>query len=130
MSRCLRFDHELIAQLASLGDVAHVVSPCHGHTRWASAESRTLICTDLVINVTDEPSWLTRMLYLSIGVWRKLGPATVWRRRTTDIQSAWSSYKRVLDAGFDRVLMAHGDPIEEAGAARVREALRWASEGA
>lgn len=184
----VEFDQELIDQLSSLGDVAHVVSPSHGHTRWASdakqlfpsatlwgapdlpaamphipfdreltaedvpwsaslgtfllegtpknnevvfihQQSRTLICTDLVINVLTEPSWLTRMLYRSIGVWRELGPATVWRKRTKDVERAWRSYERVLDAGFDKVLMAHGDPIEEAGAVRVRAALQWASRG-
>lgn len=181
----VELDAELLAALAALGEVAHIVAPCHGHTRWAAdakthspsatlwgapglpdtlpklpfdselsaaapwastldtfvldgtpknnevvlvhRPSRTLICTDLVLNITEEPSWLTRALYRSIGVYQHLGPASLWRKRTTDRPAARASYDRVLAADFDQVLMAHGDPITDNATTRMHAALEWAS---
>jgi len=85
--------------------------------------TRTLICCDLVINVHDEPNWMARMLYRALGVWRKPGPARYWRWKTKDREAAQASYERIVGWKPRRIVMAHGDIVEDDATAWLARAL-------
>jgi hypothetical protein len=86
--------------------------------------SRTLVCADMVVNVTSEPSWLTRQLYRALGVWRRPGPTRYWRFMTRDRAAAAAALDRVLACNPTRVVMAHGDIVDKDAVAWLRTALR------
>jgi hypothetical protein len=86
--------------------------------------TRTLICADMVVNVTSEPSWLSRQLYRALGVWGRPGPTRYWRFMTRDGAAAGAALDRVLACNPTRVVMAHGDIVDENALAWLRTALR------
>jgi hypothetical protein len=88
--------------------------------------SRTLVCADMVINVTSEPSWLSRQLYRALGVWQRPGPTRYWRFATRDHAAAAAALDRVLACNPTRIVMAHGDIVDEDATAWLRTALRRA----
>jgi hypothetical protein len=85
--------------------------------------SRSLICTDLLFNIRDETSALTRVFYRSLGAWQRFGTNRVWRWMRKDRAALAASLERVLAWDVRRVVMAHGDPIDIAGSAALGEAL-------
>ena len=85
--------------------------------------SRSLLCCDLVINVHEEPNWPARVLYRALGVWRKPGPTRYWRWKTKDREAARRSYGRIVDWAPRRVIMAHGDIVDEDATAWIAKAL-------
>ena len=85
--------------------------------------TRSLICCDLVINVHDEPNWMARTLYRALGVWRKPGPTRYWRWKTKDAEAARASYERIVAWEPRRVIMAHGDIVEDDATAWLARAL-------
>jgi hypothetical protein len=85
--------------------------------------SRTLICTDLLFNIRDEPSAVTRVFYRWLGVWQRFGTNRVWRWMAKDRVELGASFDRVLAWDVRRVVMAHGDPIDIAGSAELASAL-------
>lgn len=87
--------------------------------------TRTLICTDFVLHVVEEPSFLTRQLYKAIAAYGGVAQNRLWRRRTTDRAASRAAVDDVLAWGFTRVVMAHGDVIEEDALERIREATAW-----
>lgn len=86
--------------------------------------SRTLVCADMVINVTSEPSWLSRQLYRALGVWQRPGPTRYWRFATRDPAAAATAVDRVLACNPMRIVMAHGEIVDEDATAWLRTALR------
>jgi hypothetical protein len=88
------------------------------------AASRTLICTDLLFNIRDEPSAVTRLLvYRAFGMYRRFGTNRLWRWKTRDRAALAASLDRVVAWDVRRVVMAHGDPVDVAGSAALGEAL-------
>ena len=85
--------------------------------------SRTLICTDLLFNIRDEPSAVTRVFYRWLGVWQRFGTNRIWRWKTKDRAALGASFDRVLAWDVRRVVMAHGDPLDIAGSAELASAL-------
>jgi len=85
--------------------------------------SRTLICTDLLFNIRDEPSAVTRLFYRWLGVWQRFGTNWIWRWQTKDRAALCTSLDRILAWDVRRVVMAHGDPIDIAGSAELAGAL-------
>jgi hypothetical protein len=85
--------------------------------------SRTLICTDLVFNIRDESSALTRFFYRLFGMWKRFGPNRLWRWLAKDRAALAASIERMLAWDIRRVVMAHGDPMELDGPAPLRVAL-------
>ena len=85
--------------------------------------SRTLICTDLLFNIRDEPSAVTRLFYRSLGVWQRFGTNRLWRWKTKDRGALGASIDRMVAWDVRRVVMAHGDPIDVVGSAELAGAL-------
>ena len=110
-------DHES-AWAAELEPLRLRAIPAIDEVVFLHVATRTVICCDLVINVHDEPSWLTRHFYRALGVWRRPGPTRYWRWKTKDPQAARDAYDRIVGWQPRRVIMAHGDIVD-------RDAARW-----
>lgn len=85
--------------------------------------SETAIVCDLVINVHEEPNWVARQLYRALGVWRRPGRTRYWKWRTKDVDVARRAYEHILDWKPQRVIMAHGEIVENDAAMWLRRAL-------
>lgn len=86
--------------------------------------SGTLITTDLVFNVQAPRGWATRLALRSFGTLGQLGQSRLWHWwYAQDRAAVRASLARILEWDFERVLMAHGDPIETDARRRLRAAF-------
>lgn len=99
--------------------------------RWASEvvflhrASRTLLLTDLLFNIRHAHGRFTRFVLRSMGAWGKLAQSKMWRITTRDRAAATSSVRRVLQWDFDRILLAHGDPVETDAKVALARQVSW-----
>ncbi|RAL20310.1 hypothetical protein DL240_17155 [Lujinxingia litoralis] len=85
--------------------------------------SRTLILTDLCFHFPSHPHWWTRQfMRLNSGLGR-FGPTRVLRSAIADKAAFAASLPGVLEWDFERVIMAHGEPLSEGGHARFQQAF-------
>ena len=87
----------------------------------------TLILTDLLFQIRYPVNARTKAILWMAGVNKgKLAQSRLWRFITRDRAAAGRSVERMLAWDFERVVLAHGDFVEGAGAReRTREALWW-----
>jgi hypothetical protein len=88
---------------------------------WAS---RSLVVTDLVFHVLQPRGFLAHLFLWLGGCHRRLGASRVWRLQVKDRAALRSSLERVLALPFERLVMAHGEIIQDAARSRLEEALR------
>ncbi len=87
-------------------------------------ESRTLICCDALLNLSTHPSMSTR-------VWARLmgnrAPGFGWPERfmVRDRAVARRQVDRILAWDIDKIVLAHGAPVERDGREVVRRAYAW-----
>ncbi len=74
--------------------------------------SRTLLNTDMMHNMHNDPSWWSRFVWKRLGAYGRFGPSKMERRWTKDHAGLKQSLERVLDWDFNRVTVAHGDVFE------------------
>lgn len=125
-ARVLRPD-DLVAGASFAGMRAKTIAgaPKFDETVFLHEPSRTLIVTDLFLHVHEHPRWLTRMAFRMLGAYRRPQQGVFWRLRTTDRAAARASLEEVLGWDFDRVLMAHGEPLTERPKEVMRRACAW-----
>lgn len=87
--------------------------------------SRSLLVSDLVFNVRTGASALMSMVLWINGAHQKLAQSRVWRFAIKDRTAAAASASRLLDWDFERVVVGHGDVVEDDARARMRDALAW-----
>lgn len=79
--------------------------------------TRTLILVDLIENITDETegvSWTLKLWWkLVFRMWNNPKPAPEYQLGWKDKKAASKSLKRILDWDFERIIISHGDLIEE-----------------
>jgi hypothetical protein len=86
--------------------------------------SRTLILTDLAFNV-HEANFLTR-LYLRIGdCLGRLKTTLIMRLAVRDKAAARASLERLCEWDFGRIVVSHGEVLEDGGPAALRAAFEW-----
>jgi hypothetical protein len=82
----------------------------HKHTQ-------TLILVDLIENITDATkgvNWTLKLWWkLIFRMWNNPKPAPEYQLGWQDKQAAAKSLQRILSWDFDRIIIAHGDLIEE-----------------
>jgi hypothetical protein len=84
-----------------------------------------VISSDLAENFATSDHWPTRM-YLKVGgVHGKVGWSRLLRFVYRDHAAARRSVDALLAHDFDRVIVAHGDPITRDGKDAVRETFRF-----
>ena len=82
--------------------------------------TRTLLLTDLAFNVKPGPRNRARIFHWLVGATGRFGPHRILRAAIRDREAARGSLATILAWDFDRVIVAHGDVLEQDG----REALR------
>jgi hypothetical protein len=87
--------------------------------------SGTLLSADLIENFQSADDWWTHF-YLKIGgIYGKIGLSRMLRLAFRDRKRARRSIDQVLDWDFDRIVLAHGEPIGSNGVEALREAYTW-----
>ncbi len=78
--------------------------------------TKTLILTDVVENFTDTTShtnWALKLWFKWVfRMWNTPKPAPEYQLGWNDKEAARASLRRILEWDFERVIVAHGDPIE------------------
>lgn len=87
--------------------------------------SRSLVVTDLVFNVHRCDSFGMRCFLRLVGAWNKTAQSRVWRFLVKDRRQAATSVSSILSWDYERVVVAHGDVIEDDAHQRMRQALSW-----
>jgi hypothetical protein len=91
------------------------------------APSRTLITADLVFNFGyDEPLWAELLLRVAIGSEHHPGMSRPFKAAIKDEAAFKSSMASMLAWDFDRVIVAHGEPIATGAKEKVAAMLRAA----
>lgn len=88
--------------------------------------SRTLVSADISFNIREVDGWFDRTMLKLAGAYGRFGPSTLFR--TWYLQDG-PAFKGSLEAlgqlDFDRILLAHGRPVESGGKAALREAYAF-----
>ena len=87
--------------------------------------SRTLILTDLALNIRHTPSRLARWYFRINGAYGHLGQSRLIRLLTRDRQAARRSVERMLQWDIERILMAHGEPVTDGGKEALKMLFGW-----
>lgn len=87
--------------------------------------SRSLVVSDLLFNVHRSDSFGMRMFLRCVGAWQKPAQSRMWRWFTKNRAAAQQGVVKVLGWDFERIVMAHGDPIEKDAPTTLRSALPW-----
>ncbi|HVH41921.1 MAG TPA: DUF4336 domain-containing protein [Labilithrix sp.] len=87
--------------------------------------SRSLLVTDLVFNVHECRSFLMRFFLRIGGTWKKTAQSLEWRFLVKDRPAAAQSASEVLTWDFERVVVGHGEVVEDDARERARRALAW-----
>jgi hypothetical protein len=85
--------------------------------------SRTLILTDLVFNVPKGRTWGIPLVFHLMGAGGRFGPHRFIRWMIRDQQAARESLGLIMRWDFDRVILAHGDVLENGGRQKLRDAF-------
>jgi hypothetical protein len=87
--------------------------------------TKTLVITDLAFNILDYKGVMAGLVFRLAGTHRRFGQSRLLRSMVRDRQAAAASAERVLRWDFERVVMAHGEIIEQDAHARMSEVLGW-----
>ena len=98
-------------------------APAIDETVFFHEASASLLCTDMLFNVTRPSTFGTRFFLSCVGCNGRFGQSRVWRVLGKDTALLAKRTRRVFDFPFERVVMGHGDVVSEDAYARTREAL-------
>jgi hypothetical protein len=86
--------------------------------------SSSLLVTDLVFQVLRTSSWVTPWVLRLTGTWGRYAHSRLWGWSVKDKAAAARSAREVLAWPFTRVVMCHGDVLEDDAHHRTAEVLR------
>ena len=87
--------------------------------------SRTLVLTDLLFNVRRADSFMQWLVFRWVsGTLGKAAVSRLWRRFVRDREAFATSIEALLDWPFERIVVAHGEPIESNAKDALVSALR------
>ncbi len=130
MQREIRVDQEIgDGRIGLLGDTLehHVVGGCPSVNEVAffHRPSRTLVLTDLTFNLARPEHWYTRLFMRFNGGWGRLVSTRMFRTTIKDPDAFRRSIDVLLAWDFDRVIVTHGEVLEQGGHAAMKEAFAW-----
>jgi hypothetical protein len=85
--------------------------------------SKTLLCTDLCFSLDHPQGWLAPILFRLLGTYSGFAVSRLLRSFVTNRQEFEKSLSQVLCWDFEKIIMAHGDPLEQNGNVSLRKAL-------
>lgn len=95
----------------------------HGEAAFLHRSTRTLVLTDLVFNLGAGHTGLTRLLLKLNNAHGRFGPTRLMRLFTRDKAALLESVRFLQGWDFDRVIVSHGDVVENGGKALMRQAF-------
>lgn len=98
--------------------------PLENEVVFFHSRSRTLVCADLLFNLSHHTSWFTRFVAFLFGNW-KPGPTWLERFLMKDRAAARQQVDRMLAWNPERIILAHGDLVEKDGCEVLRRAYAW-----
>jgi hypothetical protein len=122
----LRFDRTLPE--TAFGDelVAIPIDGCMlGETVFYHPASKTLVASDLIENFHGSDHGPTRLYLRLNGIWQKPGVSSLIKMLYRDKKAARKSVDRVLDLPFERISIAHGEPLARDARDVLRDGYRW-----
>jgi hypothetical protein len=87
--------------------------------------SRSLIVTDLFFNIKDARGMAMKMFLRMAGVHNKATQGRIWKMMIKDKPAFVESATTLLSWEFDRILVAHGDPIQQDAHVVAEQAFAW-----
>lgn len=91
--------------------------------------SRTVILTDVAFHVcSPKPLWTQMFMRLNSG-WNRLAPPRPVRAMVKDREVARAGVEAILARQFERVVVAHGDVLEQGGPSALRAGYDWLLSG-
>ncbi|MDJ0837649.1 MAG: DUF4336 domain-containing protein [Acidobacteriota bacterium] len=91
--------------------------------------SGTVISSDLLENFQTSSHFFTRCYLKISGVHGKVGWSKLLRWVYRDRAQARADLGRILEWDFDRIILAHGDVIDNDGPNQLRRGMDWLLEG-
>ena len=96
-----------------------------GETIFWHKPSGTLVTADLIENFESADDWWTRFYVKAGGVHGKVGLSRMLRLAFRDRKKARRDIDQILGWDFDRIALAHGNPIGSNGVDAFRETYTW-----
>ncbi len=96
-----------------------------GETVLYHRPSRSLIASDLVENFQSSDHWLTDLYLRAQGIRGTVGWGRLFRFMYRDRIAARACVDRILAWPFERVILAHGDVLENDAHAAVTRGMAW-----
>jgi hypothetical protein len=93
--------------------------------------SRTLLLVDLIENIGDQTAginWMLRACWRLLGMWNVAVPAPEYRFGWRNRAEARAALEQIAGWDFERIVLAHGELIEQNAKATARRAWRLAPE--
>jgi len=83
--------------------------------------SNTLILTDIAFNISRDVNAWTKIFFMLNGALGTFGPTRLMKSMITDWDGLRSSMIKILEYEIDRVIVSHGDIVEEEAVDKLRE---------
>ncbi|MGM0557205.1 MAG: DUF4336 domain-containing protein [Myxococcota bacterium] len=90
----------------------------------------TLICTDVVFNLHRVEGWLAPWMCRLFGTYQTFAHSKLWRSKYDDIQVFADSVRKMLEWPIERIMMAHGEVVDDECTQELDRAFRWLFEKA
>jgi Domain of unknown function (DUF4336) len=87
--------------------------------------SRSLIVGDLCFKIGASAPPPMRSLARAARAYQQVRPAPLFRWGFRDRRAGRSSLERILDWDFDRIVVGHGEMVEQGGREALRQAYAW-----
>lgn len=89
-------------------------------------DSRTLLCTDLVMNIHDIANLRTSLALWLLGLRKRFAQSRLERWYLVEDRARFgSSLQQLFEWDFDRIVMAHGRIVETGGRQKLMETASW-----
>jgi hypothetical protein len=110
------------------GDLVDVVviegAPVRNEVVFFHRASKTIYTADLFFNIRHPEGFLTSMALRFMGLYGRFAAAKQWRHWVKDRAAFTRSIEAVLAWDFERIVMAHGEPVDDHAHDRFEIALR------
>ncbi len=100
--------------------------PMLSETVFYHRATATLLLTDLAFNFRSDTPLVTRMVIRCIGRIDHLAPTLFERLAVRDRAALAQSLRRLLELPFERVIVTHGEILEQGGREQLAASFAWA----
>ncbi len=123
----LRIDHTLDAETPPWADALTPLllrgAPRLSEVVFYHRATRSLLVTDLVFNITTPRGLLAPLVFRMFGTLRRAAISKLWMGAVKDREALGESLREVLRWDIDRLIMAHGEVIDQDASATLRRVI-------